>query len=473
VLRDALSKGAGVSAEDDAMSQRKDPTQASRDRLDRSFAAFAVAAIVFAPYVTVRMPYRTALVVQATLIMLLTASLLAVAATRKGWFAGIRSAPRWVLIGVLAYSGAALLGAFVALLRGNDPRLLAGQLLSMGLLPAAVIAGLTLGRSPWWRGYLSGIVVSVGLASCVHVGYWILRGAGDPAYARLFFANKVSAVSAALIAVNVALALLLWNRRSVRWAGLAAIAAMLLLILGSGIRSLWLVTGPSLVVVVATSRRLRTLASLRNLRRLGVVAALLAGALAAYALVLPHPTDQIQDLLTRLKKEALAALTRFPSEPGRNRHRGFMADESIAYRVYETKALATVFVRATPTVKLFGRGLGFTFTSKDVGLDEQDNPAPLHPTNYIHNFYLFLLIKLGFLGGAAGLVSLTLFTAWTVRAARAVLRQPQRTFLIAASAVWIAGLVWNLSSPEFLDFRMAPLWGLLLAACVNAERRDS
>jgi hypothetical protein len=153
--------------------------------------------------------------------------------------------------------------------------------------------------------------------------------------------------------------------------------------------------------------------------------------------------------------------------------RSHLADMTLSYREGETNALLHLFSAATPSAKTFGRGPGFAFVSKDVGLDDEGNLAPRSATNYIHNFYLFLLLKLGLFGAAVLLVLLALWIGWTVQETRASRREPQKTFLTAASAVWSAAVIWNLVCPEFIDFRMAPLWGLLIAATVNAaEQRD-
>ena len=151
-----------------------------------------------------------------------------------------------------------------------------------------------------------------------------------------------------------------------------------------------------------------------------------------------------------------------------------MAEKSLAYRAREMNVLLVTFSGAKPVAKILGHGLGFTFVSKDVGLDDKGNLAPTRTTNYIHNFYLVLLVKLGLVGTAVMLGVLALWIVWSVHEARASRREPEKTFLIAASTVWIAAAVWNLACPELIDFRMAPLWGLLIAASVNAaEQGDS
>ena len=58
-----------------------------------------------------------------------------------------------------------------------------------------------------------------------------------------------------------------------------------------------------------------------------------------------------------------------------------------------------------------------------------------------------------------------------VRAAARCGPGPTRSFLAAATSAWIGYSVWSVTSPEILDFSMAPLWGLLVAAAAEAGAR--
>jgi hypothetical protein len=433
----------------------------------------AVAAIVFAPYLTLAMPHSKAMTVQAALILLATTVLAAAGLARSGSARRIRGAPRAVRIGIAAYSGAVLLGAVVGLARGNGHAFLAGQVVSMGLLPFGAVAGLAIGRAPFWRMYAGALAACVAVASCINIACWLLGIAGGTAWNRMFLVNNVSPAPAALITLNLTLAALVSRSRPVRWAGGVSFLATGMLVVGSGIRSLWLVLVPSLLAVLVASTALRRLAP--GAKRIRTTLGAAAGAtlvLAAWVLLRPT-SDPARALAARVEREAAVLAGRAAYLVPRGSGRSFMDDPSFAYRALEMKVLVQAFTEGTPVTKVFGRGLGYAYLSTVIGLDREGAASAWHPTNYVHNFYLFLPVKLGIVGGAGVLGALVLWVAWTVRAARGCRREPQRTFLIAASAVWIAAAAWNLACPEFIDFRLAALWGLLIAACVNAADDSS
>jgi peptidoglycan biosynthesis protein MviN/MurJ (putative lipid II flippase) len=87
-----------------------------------------------------------------------------------------------------------------------------------------------------------------------------------------------------------------------------------------------------------------------------------------------------------------------------------------------------------------------------------------HP-NYIHNFYVFLLFKLGLVGMAAVVSAIVLWIQSPLSHLRTLPPgSPDRVFLAAVVAAWVSYAIWSLASPEILDFRMAPLWGFLVGA---------
>jgi hypothetical protein len=436
--------------------------------------ALAIGGIVAAPYATLTLPYRSALKTQGFLVLAFALIPLVAGLLRRGWWRRILAAPRFILVGIVMFVSATLLGAAVGLLRANDHAFVAGQVLSMGLLPLGVVAGLALAGGNLWRGYVLGIVGSVGVASCVHLGCWVFGVGVDPAYARFFFHNKVSPASAALIAVNLALAAALWERRWVRWASLPATVAMLLVILGSAMRSLWLVTAPSVIGVVLASSGLRRLVVHRVTRRIGLAALVAVAVFVGLTELSSHSHENSpRSVFSRLANEASFLVIRARTLTqlvggGVSQH----PDDSLVYRAEETRFLLETFRAAPLPAKVFGHGLGFTFASKNLGVDEADHLAFGHVTNYIHNYYVFLLVKLGLFGGVAVVLTLALWTAWSLRAALACSHEPAKTFLLAATAAWTAGLVWSLACPEIVDFRMAPLWGYLLAASADAAHRD-
>ncbi|MCB1036280.1 MAG: hypothetical protein KDD47_20820, partial [Acidobacteria bacterium] len=128
--------------------------------------------------------------------------------------------------------------------------------------------------------------------------------------------------------------------------------------------------------------------------------------------------------------------------------------ESVEFRLAESRELWSRFRTADLAHKLFGHGLGATFRVAGQEL------------HYIHNFYAFLLFKLGLVGG---LMLLAGVVVWV----RALLRRrgsPEGGMEAAAlAAIWLSYLVWALVSPEILDFRLAPLFGLLLACLPSSS----
>ncbi|MCH9646981.1 MAG: hypothetical protein K0U98_02015 [Deltaproteobacteria bacterium] len=135
---------------------------------------------------------------------------------------------------------------------------------------------------------------------------------------------------------------------------------------------------------------------------------------------------------------------------------------SVHFRIAESRRLISTLRSSSFGQLLLGHGLGATFQVEDEEM------------NYIHNFYLFLLFKLGWVGTLLVAASLFLWLgalfrgiadprADDIQATGQRKTFPERRFCAAALAAWLAYLLWSFSSPEILDFRLAPLWGLLLA----------
>jgi len=125
---------------------------------------------------------------------------------------------------------------------------------------------------------------------------------------------------------------------------------------------------------------------------------------------------------------------------------------SVRYRLEESRRLVQIFRGDNARRRVWGRGLGATFK-----LDTRQ-------THYIHNFYLFLIFKLGVAGTLLLLSAVGLWLREVQRsAASKIAPKPQRRFLASVLAAWCAYLLWSTTSPEILDFRLAPIWGLLLA----------
>ncbi len=147
---------------------------------------------------------------------------------------------------------------------------------------------------------------------------------------------------------------------------------------------------------------------------------------------------------------------------------GDSADHALHFRFEESRELLRRVRDATPTRKLLGHGLGARFSLPKVAPAAKRTGPRGAPQNYIHNYYLFLLYKLGFLGTALILLSFILVVACALRATVSSSPGPRRAFLAAATAALVAYSVLALASPVFLDFRLTPFWGLLSAAIAGA-----
>lgn len=138
-------------------------------------------------------------------------------------------------------------------------------------------------------------------------------------------------------------------------------------------------------------------------------------------------------------------------------------DVSIGRRLRENRQLVCLFADASFVRKIFGHGLGATYDLPPHQAEEA--LLAVEDVNYIHDFYLFLLFKLGIVGAIAVLAALGI---WIRQAIVALLSQTARSweqdFLAFALTIWSVYLLWGVSSPEIIDFRMAPLWGFLVAA---------
>lgn len=566
------------------------------------------AAIVLTPYLTTGLAFRTALYVQGALLVALTLGLVAAGAARAGWWSRVRGSAGLVVAGVGLYAAAAAAGALVGLLRGNPEPALAGQLLSMGLLPLAAVAGFGLAGAGWVRSFAGGLGAVVATAALAHLAVWTATGGGDGGLGRrLFFANAVSVVGCALLGL---LCLLVFAataaRRHTRLLAVVAACCVFVFIVGSGVRGLWLVTPPAVAVFgllgLAPKRASRVGAALavagavaiaagvgfdrwlerprtnrlpvaapadllpaaeggvpspavagavswqpagdRCFRALGPprpiavragpiyrLRATLAGprgglgfvvlrwldaggqpvgreavratggggaAVVERWLSVPPATASVQVnvrcqpqpagtwILLELRLEEIGPASLLPllrehaylkgrlasigllGEAG-----GLGADRSLDLRQRETARLLQLFVQAGWPARTFGHGLGAKFPLEAWGRDAAGRPVADPRPNYIHNFYAFLLFKLGLLGGGLVLAALVLWLAAAWGAARARPAGFARALAAATAAALAAYAIWSVASPEILNFRVAPLWGLLLAALVRAPAPEA
>jgi len=141
-------------------------------------------------------------------------------------------------------------------------------------------------------------------------------------------------------------------------------------------------------------------------------------------------------------------------------------DASLGFRWYESQKIIEVLGGVSAGEFIFGQGLGATILLDTDGFDNRGHWIHYDRVNYIHNWYLFLLYKLGLTGLMLILGALSAWIVWTFRQIKRSENPSVQTFLIAAATSWMVYAVWSLTSPEILDFRMAPLWGWLLAISV-------
>lgn len=560
----------------------------------------AVAAVVLMPFVTVGLGFRSSLVVQAVGILAVVMATLPALGTAEGR-RRVMEAPRPVILGVSAVALATVGGAAVGLFRGHAPIQLAGQALSMGLLPLAAIGGLAAWKGPVERRWKAGFL------SAMTLGCWIqlLWGAAEifivGQTSRLFLPNSVSVIGPALMGLCFSLVSVRDSLRWMRRLAWLATVSILLVILGSSLRSLWILTPVTLVGLVVGWRGLRSRETLIALASVALMGAGMAGtvwqlenwvgtempdalqrkpcslfpgagdclsgslnyvpdrarhsrfdvpvdlsdaeawrvvvrgrgegegAMVVALLFFDDSGRQIGRIPVAIRAgeervdgiavatapsnwtEARLRLSRWQGSIGnwrldavelaalesstmarlagkalavKERILGLVrvvttgradGDVTLGFRWHESAKIVEALDGGSWVDRLVGRGLGATITLDVDGFDNRGNWIHYDEVNYIHNWYLFLLFKLGFVGSALVLGALIGWIVWTFRSIAVVADSEARTFLAAAAAAWVAYAVWSLTSPEILDFRMAPLWGWLLAvsSVVQAGREET
>jgi len=161
----------------------------------------------------------------------------------------------------------------------------------------------------------------------------------------------------------------------------------------------------------------------------------------------------------------LSSLVRHGSDPA--------IDGGLSYRLRELGSVLSEWRRASPLRVIMGQGLGAMFEFENYTWTPDGRQVTVPEASYIHNFYLFLGFKLG-IAGAAALGGLLLLASWIVGR---VLRGRDRGGLIwlpaGVGAAWGAYLAWGVTSPEIYNFRVAPIWGTVLAACWMETRSRS
>ncbi|MFI5166637.1 MAG: hypothetical protein ACHQQS_08465 [Thermoanaerobaculales bacterium] len=175
--------------------------------------------------------------------------------------------------------------------------------------------------------------------------------------------------------------------------------------------------------------------------------------------------------LARLGDRVARLLNRPPDPSAGSAPEAFAGDASLAFRLREIRAIQSEFRRSGWPLQLFGHGLGATYSIDSLGYDSRGHVVRFGHPNYIHNFYLFLLFKLGLLGTIEVLAALALWVWVAARGAQQRLTDSaDRHFFAAVAASWITYILWSAAAPEILDFRMAAIWGMLVATTASALR---
>lgn len=527
-----------------------------------------VAAVALGPGLVARLASPPALVAQAATVTAIVLALLGVAVAGKGW-RQVLNTDRPTLLALALYGAAAIQGAAVALVRGNEPALIAGQFLSMILLPLGAAGALGLLRRGGWQPFATGLVAAAGAGGLVQLIMTLPTAINGPLGFRLMLPNAGTFAGVAPLAFFLAGALARGRGRRARFLLWAVGAVMLSIILGTGIRSQWLVlpAGIAAYAVLAAGR-----ARLLSRRTIAIIAPVVlvlgagaifttwwwfkprptlapeapasgiarpgepiafalpggvrgairvegmltcqapgyvylgaqgpsgggpidqigvAGAVAAefQMIVVPRPgaarlalefndpqslgctasrltaVELWPPLLAR-SVARLAALVHRPPDPGAGAEpEAFAQDASIAFRLRETRAIATAIWRSAWPLQFLGHGLGARYAIDTLGYDSHGQVQRFANPNYIHNFYLFLPFKLGLVGTVEVLAALAIFVCVAAKGARErPVGTADRLFFAGAAASWVTYILWSAAAPEILDFRMAAIWGMLAAA---------
>ena len=262
-------------------------------RATDAFLSAATVGIILSPFMTVDLSPKAALFVQALSVTSIVGALIAAGWFRRAPLRWFRTAPNAVVGGLALYTTVAFAAALSGLLQGNKPMLVAGQLLSMALLPLGAVAasGVFSARTP--RVLAVTVVLVVCLATLVHVGVFVYRLAMRDLTYRLYLGNNVSVMAYALLSLLLCLALAVVSDGIPGVLLRVAILVLLVLVLGSGARSLWLVTPPAIGVYLILSGTARHLLRPNALLLIAVVAATLLAVAAGVSFVVAEPRPSV------------------------------------------------------------------------------------------------------------------------------------------------------------------------------------
>ncbi|MCD4750252.1 MAG: hypothetical protein K8R59_12850 [Thermoanaerobaculales bacterium] len=559
---------------------------------------FAVAFTVLIPFCTVGLEFRHSLVAQAIGISSVILAMAPSALTSAGLLERVRQIPSRLAIGLVLYSSATALGVLIGLVNGHDLYRVAAQALSMGLLPLAALIALIDPEEPILHRFRVGLFAGIIIGCLIQLGWELLLSLADKPPSRLFLPNSVSVVGASLLTLAVALTSVYHRHDLTRRLARLSVVLLVIVITGSGLRSLWLLAPLTVIgsVFLWRGRDKRTLLVVfgsillfagiavssvigftvwvrhqhqdtlnlspselfsnagefrkgvlelelpagqdleltsselnlsnqvpgwilrirgrtqnqrsvvvnlcfldRSGKELGRIAARVRAVqtksvtnaqgatpegTSAIKLVVVSEGD-VQGrlflgrikcipvhsaLATRLAQYAVGTFDRVASLLGTLRTGDVQQDATLAFRWLEAGRIIESISDSGWIERLFGHGLGATVHLDVFGYDNRGNWVYFGDENYLHNWYLFLVFKLGILGAFLVLGAVASWLTFTIGKLRSAHLMSDRAFPAAATAAWVAYLIWSMTSPEILDFRVAPLWGWLLAATAASGR---
>jgi hypothetical protein len=144
-------------------------------------------------------------------------------------------------------------------------------------------------------------------------------------------------------------------------------------------------------------------------------------------------------------------------------------DPSMRVRLKESAAALHQVRRARLPWKIFGHGLGARLEFEESGYNTLGEETVIKNPNYIHNFFAFLALKLGLLGGLSIFAA---FFAWIYRSVQMISHRTRIGSVApgaASLAVWFAYISWSVFCPQLIDFGDAPLFGFFLACWMAAD----
>ncbi|MFN8483689.1 MAG: O-antigen ligase family protein [Anaerolineae bacterium] len=144
-----------------------------------------------------------------------------------------------------------------------------------------------------------------------------------------------------------------------------------------------------------------------------------------------------------------------------------LATDSLSWRLYETQT-AVQSISEHPFV---GVGLGGAYRHvtlfQDVGMGSADL------TRFIHNAYLYIIVKMGFLGLVTFLWFYFAFLIWGWHDSQALRDGQAQTIAIAVVCAGVGLLQWSLTTPHFFSTESTVIVGVMVgtvAATLAMER---